>query len=85
MADPPVDYQASVNSKCLSAVAALVKCLFVMFLSQMAVSGVYALEVLAAFCAAEEVFRLSFLPTFPRCRFQVVFRCSGCNRVRVTR
>lgn len=87
MADPPVDFQASANFKCLSAVVALVKWVFAMFLSQMAVSGVHALETLAAFCAADELLRLSSRLTFRGCRFRrmVTFRFGGHRRVCVTR
>lgn len=83
MVDPLVDYQASVSFKCLSAVTALMKRAFAMFLSLMAVSGVYALEMLAAFGAAEELLSLSFLPTFPGCCFQrmAILRFGECSRV----
>ena len=64
MVYPPVNYQASVGSKRLSTVAALVKRAFAMLLSQMAASGIKALELLAAFVAAEELLGLSFLLTF---------------------
>ena len=88
MVDPPMNYQTSIPSKNPSAVGARVTLVLAVFLSQMAVSGVHALEVFAAVCAAEEFLSLSFLLTFPvRCCFQRIagFRFGWCSCVCVTR